>query len=130
MLDKALFWNIVTVISTTVEWGVYKLILDEFSEHRKNNTIINSLIATLIVITTVLTIAGVNSNIKLFIGMIGGYIFYLYNYKSTVLKSLVISLVYWMILIGVDSVSSSVILMINSIDNLNILQHSAESPLL
>ncbi|MCC0645541.1 GHKL domain-containing protein [Clostridioides sp. ZZV13-5731] len=121
MLDKALFWNIVTVISTIIEWTVYKIVLDEFSEHRKNNTIIKSLIATLIVMTTVLTIAGVNSNVKLFIGMIGGYVFYLYNYKSTVLKSLVISLVYWMILIGVDSVSSSIILMINSIDNLNIL---------
>lgn len=118
MLDNTLFWNILTVMSIIVEWRIFKLILDEFNIHKKNKLTINISFIILITITTILTIAKVQPNIKLFVGMVIGYIFYIYNYKFTVLKSLIISLIYWMVLIGSDAISSGIILTINSIENI------------
>jgi hypothetical protein len=121
MLDKILFWNTVTIISAIIEWIVYKCILDEFSEHRKSNLCTNICIILLVLITTILTLKDVAPNIKLLIGMISGYLFYLYNYEYYLKKGLIISLVYWMLLIGIDAIGSSIILMINSINSISLL---------
>lgn len=121
MLEKILFWNVVILISAIIEWVVYKCILDEFSEQRKSNLCTNIGIISLVLITEILILKGINPNIKLLIGMISGYLFYVYNYEYSLKKGLLISLVYWMLLIGIDAIGSSVILMINSINNISLL---------
>ncbi|MCU9807311.1 hypothetical protein LEQ06_03435 [Paraclostridium sp. AKS46] len=121
MLNQILFWNLVTVISAIIEWGVYKCILDEFSNKRKSNLCTNICITLMVLITTILTFNDVEPNIKLLIGMISGYLFYLYNYEYSLKKGLIISLVYWMLLIGIDAVGSSIILMINSLNRISFL---------
>lgn len=121
MLNQILFWNLVTVISAIIEWGVYKCILDEFSNKRKSNLCTNICIILLVLITTILTFKGIDPNTKLLIGMISGYLFYLYNYEYSLKKGLIISLVYWMLLIGIDAVGSSIILMINSLNRISFL---------
>lgn len=121
MLEKILFWNAVTFISAIIEWVVYKCILDEFSEQRKSNLCTNICIILLALITAILISKDIEPNIKLLIGMISGYLFYLYNYEYSLKKGLLISLVYWMLLIGIDAIGSSIILMINSINNISLL---------
>ncbi|CEN21892.1 ATP-binding protein [Paraclostridium sordellii] len=121
MLEKILFWNTVIFISAIIEWVVYKYILDEFSEHRKSNLCTNIGIILLVLITTILTFKDIDPNIKLLTGMILGYLFYLYNYEYSLKKGLLISLVYWMLLIGIDAIGSSIILMINSINSISLL---------
>lgn len=121
MLEKILFWNAVIFISAIIEWVVYKCILDEFSEQRKSNLCTNICIILLVLITAILILKDIEPNIKLLIGMISGYLFYLYNYEYSFKKGLLISLVYWMLLIGIDSIGSSIILMINSINNISLL---------
>lgn len=121
MLEKILFWNAVTVISAIIEWVVYKCILDEFSNQRKNNLCTNICIILLVLITTILTFKDIEPNTKLLIGMISGYLFYLYNYEYSLEKGLIISLVYWMLLIGIDAIGSSIILMINSLSRISFL---------
>lgn len=121
MLNQILFWNLVTVISAIIEWGVYKCILDEFSNKRKSNLCTNICIILLVLITTILTFKGIDPNTKLLIGMISGYLFYLYNYEYSLKKGLIISLVYWMLLIAIDAVGSSIILMINSLNRISFL---------
>ncbi|MGL5641282.1 MAG: GHKL domain-containing protein [Paraclostridium sp.] len=121
MLEKIFWGNIVTVISAIIEWVVYKYILDEFSNRRKSNLCTNICIILLVLITTILTFKGIKPNTKLLIGMILGYLFYLYNYEYSLKKGLMISLVYWMLLIGIDAIGSSTILMINSINRISFL---------
>lgn len=121
MLVEILFWDFITISSVVLEWIVYKYILDEFSNRRKNNLITNIFIFLLVFITTILTFNKINPNIKLLIGMISGYLFYLYNYEYSLKKGLLLSLVYWMLLICIDAVSSSVILTVNSINSISSL---------
>lgn len=121
MLDKMLFWNSVTVISAIIEWLVYKCILDEFSNQRKSNLCTNICIILLVTITTILTFKDIDPNTKLLVGMISGYLFYLYNYEYFLKRGLIISLVYWMLLIGIDAIGSSIILMINSLNRISFL---------
>lgn len=118
MLNSLLFWNILTILSIVIEWEVFKLILDEFGELKNDKIKKYITFILLILITTVLTIGDVNPNIKLFIGIIMGYIFSLYNYKITLLKGITINLVYWMILLGLDAISSSIIIFINSLESI------------
>lgn len=121
MLEKILFWNAVTVISAIIEWIAYKCILDEFSERRKSNLCTNIGIILLVLITTILTFKDIEPSIRLLIGMISGYLFYLYNYEYSLKKGLIITLVYWMLLICIDAIGSSIILMINSINSISLL---------
>ncbi|RDY22837.1 ATP-binding protein [Romboutsia maritimum] len=119
MLNSDLFWNITIFISTIIEWIVFKFVLDELNEHKKDKLIINTAIILNIILITFLNIININSNIKLAIGISIGYIFYIYNYKATIFKGLIINLVYWMILVGVDLISVNIILMITEIDSIS-----------
>lgn len=76
----SVFWNVVTVLSTAIEWIVLKLVLDEISNQKVNKIKINTsfIIAALIII--VLTIIDFEMNLKLLIGIVISYIVYLYNY--------------------------------------------------
>ena len=119
MLNNTLFWNIVTVLSIIVEWGVFKLILDEFGKPVNNKIKKNITFIMLMMITTILTIGDVNPNVKLCIGIINGYVFSLYNYKMKILKGIMINLAYWMIILGLDAVSSSILVFINSLGSID-----------
>lgn len=123
MLDSLLFWNTFTIISTIVEWIVFRFIIQEFSELKTNRIKENITLILIIFITVILTIYDVNQNIKLFIDILNGYIFSMYNYKVNELKRAIINLIYWMILLSLDSVGVSIILFINSLDSIFDLLH-------
>ncbi len=114
MLNSALFCNLTICISTIIEWLIFKFILDRFNERKKSKLIINISISLIIILIIILTIVNVNVNIKLIIAVVIGYIFYIYNYKCNLLKGLIISSIYWMMLVGVDFISVNFVLIINS----------------
>ena len=41
MLNSDLFWNIIICISTTIEWLVFRFIIDELNEREKNKLTID-----------------------------------------------------------------------------------------
>ncbi|MCU9810184.1 hypothetical protein LEQ06_19800 [Paraclostridium sp. AKS46] len=41
MLINALFWNIFEIISSAIEWIVFKIILDQFNEQKRSKLVIN-----------------------------------------------------------------------------------------
>ena len=91
----SVFWNVVTVLSTAIEWIVLKLVLDEISNQKVNKIKINTsfIIAALIII--VLTIIDFEMNLKLLIGIVISYIVYLYNYDVGRKKALFVILLYY-----------------------------------
>lgn len=119
MLVYNMFWTLITIISTMVEWIVFSIVVDVLNERKKNILSISVSIIINIIITTFLTIKNIDPNIRLFIGVIIGYGFYIYNYRTNILKGIIISLAYWMILIGMDFVSGNIILLINSKSNIS-----------
>ncbi|MCC0783953.1 sensor histidine kinase [Clostridioides sp. ES-S-0108-01] len=119
MLETDVFWIILTIISTAIECVVLKFLLDELSELRKNKLVLNSSILIAIMIITMLTIMKFNINIKLFICIFITYVLYKINYVVNKWKSILVSLLYWMLLIGFDSVGLSIVGILNSVQNMS-----------
>lgn len=119
MLESKLFWSLINLISSAIEWMVFKYIVDEFSEKKNNNIIINISIIILIFITTLLTIGQVSPNIKLAIGIAMALVMYIYNYNEKLIKVILVSLMFWMIILGSDILSTGIILFIYSVTDIN-----------
>lgn len=119
MLDINVFWIFLPIFSTIIEWIVLKFLLNEFSELRKNKLTLNSSILIAIMIITMLTIIEFNINVKLFICIFITYVLHKINYVVDKWKSVLISLLYWMLLIGFDSIGLSIVMTLNSIKNMN-----------
>lgn len=119
MLETDLFWAITTILSTIIEWVVLKFILEELSKLRKSKVVLNSSLLIATIIITVLTIIEFNINIKLFICILITYTLYKFNYEVDKWKNIFISLLYWMLLIGFDSIGLSIVVILNSIKDMS-----------
>ncbi|MCC0656524.1 sensor histidine kinase [Clostridioides sp. ES-S-0123-01] len=113
-------WGIIlTLFSTMIEWIVLKFILDELSELRKSKSVLNSSLLIAIIIITTLTIIEFDIKVKLFICIFITYLLYRSNYVVDQWKSVFISLLYWMLLIGFDSTGLSIVGTLNSIQEMS-----------
>ncbi|MGL6105144.1 ATP-binding protein [Romboutsia sp.] len=119
MLDSILFWFFINLISSGIEWGAFKCILDEFSEKKNSTVVINISIIILTFITTLLAISKIHPSIKLIIGIVMSLIVYLYNYNEKLLKTILVLLMFWMIILGSDILSTSIISFVHSISDIN-----------
>lgn len=113
MLINALFWNIFEIISSAIEWIVFKIILDQFNEQKRSKLVINFFIFLNIFTIFLLNKMNVHPGYKLIIGIIIGFVFYFHNYKVIFIEGTITNLAYWMILIIRDIVSMNIILIIN-----------------
>lgn len=124
MLKIDLFWSTITIFSVIIEWIVLKVILNEFSILKISKLKSNTLLLISMSIIIILTLKNLNTNIKVFIGIAMIYIFCIYSYEVDKIKGLFISLFYCMMLIGFDAISSSVLIKLNGISNINKLLES------
>ncbi|MGL5716776.1 MAG: GHKL domain-containing protein [Paraclostridium sp.] len=113
MLEIDLSWMIITIISTIIEWAVLRFLLDEISTLKKSKIELNIYLTTAGIIILFLNIIEFNINIKLFICIIITYFIHLYNYEADKLKCIFISFLYWLLLIGFDSIGLSIVAFIN-----------------
>ena len=121
MLDSDLFWLLVIIISTAIELIALNLILNELSILKSNKFIVNIHLIIMISIITVLTVMKVDANIKLLIGVTLNILFYKYNYDVKIARCIFIVLIFWMLLLGIDSLSIMIIAILNSINDISIL---------
>ncbi len=125
MLEINLFWTIITIMSVVIEWAVLKVVLNELNKSRKSKLALNSGLLVAVSTITILTLINFNPNIKLFICIIMTYLFCRFNYDVDKLKGVLISLLYWMIVIGFDFLGLSIIGVLNSIKDMNELLSSS-----
>ncbi|MBU3134288.1 ATP-binding protein [Clostridium gasigenes] len=121
MLETNLFWTSITILSVIIEWSVLKVILNELSNLKNTKLISNINLIIAISSISILTLIEVNPNVKLFMGILIAYTFYICNYEISLLKGLVIILFYYMILLGFNVICSSLVILLSSIEDLNIL---------
>lgn len=119
MLETDLFWTITTIVSVVIEWIVLKIILDELSKLKSSKIVSNTMLLIASIIITILTIIEINPNIKLCLCISMTYIFYRFNYNINSTKSIFVSSLYWMMIIGFDAIGSSIAVILNSIKNMN-----------
>ena len=110
----SVFWNVVTVLSTAIEWIVLKLVLDETSNQKVNKIKINTSFAIATLIIIVLTIINFEMNLKLLIGIVISYIVYVYNYDVSGKKALFVILIYYLLLMGFDIIGISLVGFLNN----------------
>lgn len=119
MLETTLFWNFITILSTIVEWVVLKILLDEVSKLNTRKFQVNMGIILASTIILILTVVRFNINYKLFICILLTYTLYIKNYEVDKWKCLFISLLYWLLLIGFDSLALSIVGFINHIQDIS-----------
>lgn len=121
MLESQLFWLFVTIISTTFECIVFKIIISELSELKTSKTKLNLMIGIWVFIISLLTIINFDINIKVFLAMIISIIVYLYNFDEKFYKVIIICSIFWLFLIGIDGLSISIITLIHKTNDINII---------
>jgi hypothetical protein len=119
MLNSSLFWEIVIIISSVIElWGCKK-IFDYTSEKEASKIRINVIMTFILIFMLFLLKINVSPNSRIIISIVLTFAFYIINYNSNFYTGIVITLIYWMILLGIDALSMSIVTWINSIHNIS-----------
>ena len=120
MLKSNLFWKIVILISSIIElWGCKKT-FDFTSSKKLSNSRVNTNMAIIIIFMILIYNIKIDPNIRILIAMICTFIFYINNYNINCYSGLAITLIYWMILLGIDSLSMSIIKIVAPKDSMEI----------
>lgn len=119
MIKSSLFWNIFIAISFMIEWFLCKKMLDYTSEKKISNKKINFCIVGIIVFANIIYFFDAPLNIRVIISMIVTIAFYKISYDVRFIKSVLISLIYWMLLIAIDALSISLTVWLNSINDMS-----------
>ncbi|WP_209457424.1 GHKL domain-containing protein [Metaclostridioides mangenotii] len=110
-----------TLTAGVIEWYVLKYIFDEASEAKRSKLVSNLLFLVPICVLFLMTVIRVNPILKLSIGIAMAFTIYKYNYKVTILKCVFITLFYFMLLAGVDTIAGSLVILINKVPSMDVL---------
>lgn len=116
-----IFWSIITILSISIDWIVLKIFLDELTSKKSKKSIIYIDIILAIFIIFFLKESGSNPNIRLLVGLVISFLFTIFNYNIGKMKGILINILYWLILIGIDAIGISIITITNSLNEINIL---------
>ncbi|UDN62477.1 ATP-binding protein [Clostridioides sp. ES-W-0016-02] len=119
MIKSNLFWNIFIAMSFIIEWFVCKKILDYTSIQKISNKRINLYMIGIIIFANIFYFFDVIPNIRVIISVMIMIAFYKISYRVRLTKAILISLMYWMLLMGIDALSMSLTIWINSIDDMS-----------
>lgn len=123
MIENEIFWYIVNFMATTIEELVLVKIFDIYSKRKQNTSIVYSLIFIPIIMVQIFDFYGLDSNIKMAIILLIDFIYCMYCYENKVLKTILLSGLYWMISMGMDLLAFSVVNVLNSNFNATIMMN-------
>ena len=123
MIENEIFWYIVNFMATTIEELVLVKIFDIYSKRKRNTSTVYSLIFIPIIMVQIFDFYGLDSNIKMAIILLIDFIYCMYCYENKVLKTILLSGLYWMISMGMDLLAFSVVNVLNSNSNATIMMN-------
>ncbi|MFQ7447524.1 GHKL domain-containing protein [Intestinibacter bartlettii] len=123
MIENEIFWYIVNFMATTIEELILVKIFDIYSKRKQNTSIVYSLIFIPIIMVQIFDFYGLDSNIKMAIILLIDFIYCMYCYENKVLKTILLSGLYWMISMGMDLLAFSVVNVLNSNSNATIMMN-------
>lgn len=116
-----IFWSIIIILSISIDWIVLKIFLDELSLRKSRKSIIYIELIAAIFIIFFLSENEIDPNFRLLIGICISFLFSIFNYDIGKLKGVLINLLYWLILIGIDAIGISIITITNSLGEVSVL---------
>lgn len=116
MLNNNIFWNLIDLFTLFLEWIPLYILLNSLSHKKTSSKVRHISFLMILFISFIIKELGASPNIKVPISMLLSIIFYKINYDVSLSKNLIIPLGYFMILIGMEVLSISIVTIINSIN--------------
>lgn len=121
MLENNKIWFLITVITLIIEWVSLKKVLDCTSSKKLSNFKINIIFFIIVSCAIKLTLMDIFPNYRILIFILVTIIFYKVSYYEEKFKFILVSLIYWMVLLGSDALSMSSVIWVNSLKDIYIL---------
>ena len=119
MLENTYIWTIITIVIITLELIILNKILLHTSPPRISKFKINISLSIIILFTIFMNLVNIYPDYRVIILIVMTAIFYKYICHENITRIITVSLVYWMILLGIDSLSMSLIVWINSLESMS-----------
>nr|WP_312983467.1 GHKL domain-containing protein [Clostridioides sp.] len=121
MLESKIFWFLLDFFATSIEWYAVKVIFDKLNNIKKNKCICNLCYIFGIILVLTMTIFDIEPNTKLIVNFFLINAIYMYFYEVKFIRSIFISTIYSLIMIGFDTLSISLIVFINSLNSIDLV---------
>ncbi|CEN30902.1 ATP-binding domain-containing protein [[Clostridium] sordellii] len=121
MLENNYIWIIITIITIILELILLTKIIIHTSNIRVSKLNLNITLSLLILFMIYTNLTNVYPEYRVIIVIGITVIFYKYICDENIIKVIMIPVVYWMILLGIDSFSMSIIVWINSLNSMSAL---------
>lgn len=121
MLGNNIFWIIRCIIATVIEWTVFGFLIDGISERKRSKTLLNISVLLSVCISVFIKNISRDININLATYILIGLIIYSINYRTQKLECIFISLLYWVMAVGLDIAGTGIVVFINDIRDMSVL---------
>ena len=114
-------WYVIDIITMYIDWIIFFTVLNLVGERRISKKKYISRVIMLVLFMGFLNISNMFENTKIILCMIIGVIFYKLSYKDNIYKFIMINLLFWLGLIINESVSISIVVMLNRLESIQLL---------
>lgn len=121
MLENTNTWTIITIFTITVEWIILNRLVFCTSGINAYNIKTNIVLSIIILFSIGINLMDIFPNFRIIICIFITILFCKTIYNKNILESASISLLYWMILLGMDAISMSLIVWVNSLNSMDTL---------
>lgn len=118
MLNNNEFWYIFELLISTVEISVFFYFIHDRNKIKSNKFTILSYLLFMIVLVIINT-SNIGTNTRASLGIFLSFIFYKLNYNVNIIKCVAGTLIFWMLLISMDSLSMVFIKFANNLNDFN-----------
>lgn len=126
MLENTIIWTIITIFTIILEWAVLNKIIIHTSYISVSKLNLKIILTAIILVMIYMNLVDIYPDYRIIIGVLTTIIYYKYICDENIIKVIFMSLIYWMILLGLDSLSMSLTSVINSLDTINQLIESSK----
>ncbi|MGL5328701.1 MAG: ATP-binding protein [Peptostreptococcaceae bacterium] len=119
MLNNPNVWIIIPIITVFLDSYFFNKVLIHTGGLKISKIKANIVMGAMILLGQILYFTKVDPNIRVTIYILLGSLYYSYISKKNVFKGLIISLIYWMLYMGLDTISMSFVTYINSLESMS-----------
>jgi hypothetical protein len=121
MLDSIVVWRFIDLSVVALELFVFRFIINEKNLIKTNNWYRHMTFSFIVILSIGMNLFEVLPNSRVVIELVLCLIYYKKNYRVGSIKCLVITLIFWLLVISLDSICMLLVLYVNSINDLNIV---------
>lgn len=114
-------WDIINIITGCVDWIIFFLVLSIVGKKRVSNIKYILCMIIIFICMALVNVKNIFPNVKIFICIIIGTLFYIGLYEDKIHKCIVVSLLFWLGLIIAEGLAIGLVVVINQLNNIDII---------